>query len=293
MSQPIANRRFSPRSPAIGARATGLIVPSYILAIAMAESIGVFILPLAGMLCQAILVMALLGHYAAAERAPHRRILPVLALIPLLRILSMIMPIKFVPPIYWYALIGIPLLVAIYQAARLLELTPAKLGLRLRVWPLQLLIALVGAPLSLLAFLILQKGPAPAMSFDGSTIAIGVAMLIVFTGFAEELLFRGLVQHVAGELLGSMSVLLSSLLFAIVYLGTLDAAYIVFVALVGLLFGWCVRRTGSIWGVVGAHSTISVGVAYVWPYAGIALVNHITQQASALIGLAMWLLTSH
>jgi len=126
------------------------------------------------------------------------------------------------------------------------------------------------------------------MFFHGSTIAIGVAILIVFTGFAEELLFRGLLQHLAGEVFGSMGFLLSSLLFAIVYLGALDGTYILFVALAGLLFGWCVRRTGSIWGVVGAHSAISVGVAYVWPYTDIALGNPVTQQASALIEPAMW-----
>src|SRR4051812_30904851 len=237
MSQQISNWRFFPRRHPIGERATGLIIPIYILAIGIAEAIEVFVLPLPGMLCQAILVTALLGHYAVAEGAPHRRILPALALIPLLRMLSLIMPVKYVPPIYWYVLIGIPLLVAIIQTARLLDLTPAQLGLRLRAWPLQLGIVLSGVPLSLLAFLILQQGRAPAIPLDGS--AIGVVILIVFTGFVEEFMFRGLLQHVAGEVFGSMGFLLSSLLFAIVYLGALDATYILFIAMVGLFFGWC------------------------------------------------------
>jgi len=290
MSQPISRERFFLRRHAIGARATGVIIPIYILAIAVAEAIGVFVMPLAGTLCQAILIPALLAHYVAAEGAPHRRILPALALVPLLRILSLITPIKFVPPIYWYVLIGVPLLVAIVQTARLLELTPAQLGLHLRSWRLQLAIALGGTPLGLLAFLILQQGPAPAASFDGPAIVIGAAILIVFTGFVEELLFRGLLQHVAGEVFGSAGFLISSLLFAIVYLGSLSGLYIVFAALTGLAFGWCVRRTGSIWGVVGAHSMISVGVAYVWPYAGIALSSQAARRASALIDLGLWLL---
>jgi membrane protease YdiL (CAAX protease family) len=290
MNEPISNWRFFPRGHALGERAPGLIIPIYILTIAIAEAIGVFVLPLAGMLCQALLVPALLAHYLAAEGAPHRRILPALTLVPLLRVLSLIMPVKFIPPIYWYALIGIPLLVAIVQTARLLELTPAQLGLHLRSWPLQLGIALGGAPLSLLAFLILQQGPAPAVSFNGAGVAVGVAILIVFTGFVEELLFRGLLQHVAGEVFGPMGFLLSGLLFAIVYLGSLSGGYIVFVAVAGLVFGWCVRRTGSIWGVVGAHSMISVGVAYVWPYTGIALGGQAAQRASELIDLALWLL---
>jgi membrane protease YdiL (CAAX protease family) len=245
-------------------------------------------MPLAGVLCQALLIPALLAHYAAAEGAPYRRILPALALVPLLRILSLTMPIKYIPAIYWYALIGIPLLVAIVQTARVLGLAPAQLGLRLRAVPLQLGITLLGVPLGLLAFLLLPAGQMPATSLGGAPIVVGVATLVIFTGFAEELLFRGLLQHVAGEFFGWAGVLISSLLFATIYLGALSVAYIVFVALTGLLFGWSVRRTGSIWGVVGAHSLVSVGVAYIWPHAGLAP----GQQFSELSDTAMWLLVA-
>lgn len=288
MSQQISNWRFVPRRHIVGERALALVIPIYILSIVIAEAIGVFVMPLAGVLCQALLIPALLAHYAAAEGAPYRRILPALALVPLLRILSLTMPIKFVPAIYWYALIGIPLLVAIVQTARVLELTLSQLGLRPRAMPLQLGITLLGVPLGLLAFLLLPAGQMPATSLGHIPIAIGVVTLVIFTGFAEELLFRGLLQHVLGESLGSASVLISSLLFATVYLGALSVAYIVFVALVGLLFGWSVRRTGSIWGVVGAHSLISVGVAYIWPHVGLAP----GQQFSGLSDSALWLLVA-
>ena len=46
-------------------------------------------------------------------------------------------------------------------------------------------------------------------------------------------------------------------------------------------------------GVVGAHSMISVGVAYVWPYTSIAIGNHTMQHALAFIEPGLWLLTAH
>jgi membrane protease YdiL (CAAX protease family) len=40
------------------------------------------------------------------------------------------------------------------------------------------------------------------------------------------------------------------------YMGSLSLSYVLFIGLVGLFFSWCVKRTGSIWGVVLAHSLL-------------------------------------
>jgi hypothetical protein len=84
-------------------------------------------------------------------------------------------------------------------------------------------------------------------------------MLLIFTGFIEELLFRGLIQKAAIDLLGARGgILLVSLVFGVFHFGwgsPLDVAY---VGLVGLFFGWVVWRTGSILGVTLAHGLANI-----------------------------------
>jgi membrane protease YdiL (CAAX protease family) len=242
-----------------------IVVPIYIAAIAGAEAIGVFIGVVPGALCQAILTLTLLSHYVLMDRAPYRRILPVLALAPLLRLLSLTMPIRHLSQIYWYALVGTPLLIAAALTARLLDLSKTCLGLRTWSWRPQILIASSGLPLSMAAFLLLRP-EAPIARLDWREMAIGSLILIVFTGFTEEILFRGMLQQVANEALGQAGILCSSILFAVMYIGSLSLSYVLFIGLVGLFFGWCVNQTGSIWGVVLAHSMLSIGMMLVWPF---------------------------
>ena len=242
-----------------------VVTSAYAGLIAIAEAIGVLVGAVPGALGHALLVPVMLSHYALDETL-SRRILPVLALAPLLRILSFVMPIEQLPQIYWYALVGVPVLIAAALTAHLLGLSWATLGLNLRARPLQPLIALSGLPLSMAAFFILR--PEPLISeVDWPTIIIGAAILTIFTGFTEEFIFRGLLQHVASKALGSRAaVLYSSILFAIMYTGSLSLGYVLFIALAGLFFGYCVNKSGSIWGVVLAHSIMNIGMVFIWPF---------------------------
>ncbi len=290
MNRNIPIERLGANAPRAGVRSTAAVLPVYVAAIAAAEALGAYGAVLHGMVYDAILVALLLTHYVLMDPEPYRRVLPMLALIPLLRILSVTMPITFVPRIYWYALIGAPLLLATVLAARLLDLGPARLGLEMRSWPAQLLISCTGLPLSFAAFLILRPEPLLGAGRHGwLTGTIAAAILIVFSGFAEELLFRGLLLRGFGELFGRAGLVWSSLLFAIAYLGSPPIGYLLFAGAVGLFFGWCVQRSGSIWGVVMAHSLISIGALLILPmlrtWCGAPLIDRI----GALLLLALWL----
>jgi len=242
-----------------------VIICAYVPCIAIAEVVGAFFGALPGALCDAVLIPVLLSHYALTPEKPHRRLLAALALIPLLDLLSFAMPIRLVPQIYWYALVGAPLLIAAALTARLLALSWSDIGLRLRRWPWQILIGASGLPLGLVAFLILQPKPLfAAPTWPG--MAISAVILVVFAALTEEIVFRGVLQTTAEDTLGPLSVLYSSTLFAIAYVGSLSLAYVLFMQLVGLLFGWCFRRTGSIWGTTLAHSLLNIGLIVVWPY---------------------------
>jgi uncharacterized protein len=257
MSNLGAGAQLPEHARSTGLNAALLVVPMYVTAIAAAEVAGVLFGAVVGAICHAILIPLLLSQYVLMERAPYRRILPALALAPLLRILSLNLATPTIPWLYWHALIGAPLLVAIGMTARLLGLTPAQLGLSTRGWQWQLLIGLSGPPLGIVAVRLVHPAPFPS-GYTWSEIAAGSAILLVFNGFAEELLFRGLLQQVASELYGSAGVLYSSAVFAALYLGALSWSYALFIFLVGLLFGWCARRTGAIWGVALAHGLLTI-----------------------------------
>lgn len=237
----------------------------YTVAIAGAEIVGAFISVFLGTLAYAVLLFILINHYAFTRHSLYQGFLLVLALVPLLRILSVAMPIRQVPQVYWYAMVGGPLLIGVMLTARVLRLSLNDLGLQPQAWLPQLPIALSGLPLGIVAFLLVRPKPLVA-SFYWLDIAIAAVILMIFVGFVEEIIFRGLLQQAMNETFGRATIFYSSILFAIVYLGSLSVSYIFFMGLVGFFFAWCVAKTESIWGVVLSHSVLSIGMMVVWPF---------------------------
>ncbi|MGI8589174.1 MAG: CPBP family intramembrane glutamic endopeptidase [Chloroflexia bacterium] len=241
------------------------VLPAYLGAFAVAEVLGLVFGAAFGALLYALLLVLLLAHYIVGEQLPYRRMLPVLALLPLLRLLSLAMPVRQLPMIFWHALIGAPLLLAVWLAVRLLGLHPTDLGLRRASAWRQVLIAASGIPLSVAGYLVLRPQP-PIPAFSLPWVSGGAVILFVFSGFVEELLFRGLLQRVAGEIFGRAALLYSAAAFVVLYTGSSSLGYLLLISLTGLFFGWCVERTGAIWGVTAAHGLMLAGMALLWPY---------------------------
>lgn len=253
------------------------LVLAYGILIGAAEAVVVFFNPLAGVIVHALLIVALMSQFAWYSKVPEQSYgdpgapfwfvdaLPILALLPLTRILSLSMPLGEVPQTYWYLIVGVPVLIAGGLTMRLLKLPLNSMRLQLPSWPRQALVGLTGIPLSLMAFLILRPDPLWPQ-FDWFQFAIGCVILMIFTGLTEEVIFRGMLQQVLVEMFGLKGIALSSTLFAVMYIGSLSPVYVLFVGLVGLFFGWCVNRTNSLWGVVLAHALLNVGMLLAWPY---------------------------
>lgn len=273
--------------------------PVYVFAMAGAELVTVFFGTMPGLCANCLLLFAMLNHYLATylpfahwqtgkdARSLPGRVLPVLALAPLMRILSLVMPLQDIPQAYWYALIGAPMLVAALLAARHLDLSLAVVGFPVPRWRCQIAIAATGIPLGLVGFLLVHPEPLTP-SFQWGELAIGSAVLVVFVGFTEELIFRALLLpvapylggriHIPGRIAGRVAdhfekvvpvdrgIFWSSAVFAIMSIGSGSLPYVVFVGLIGMFFSWCVRRTGSIWGVVAAHSALVMEALLILPH---------------------------
>jgi membrane protease YdiL (CAAX protease family) len=238
----------------------------YLAGLALAESVTAFLHPQAGLAIHGALLVLLLLHAALRASGGMQKLLYCLALAPLIRLLSLSMPLALFQPVYWYAIIGLPLFLAALLAQRLTGYTPAEVGLSPgRLLPLQALAGLSGLGLGYLEYRILHPAPlAPA--FNLGSVWLPALILLLFTGFLEELIFRGLLQRASQALLGSLGPLYVSLAFAVLHIGYRSLADFAFVFAAGLLFSQVAGRTRSIWGVTLAHGLTNIALFLIFPF---------------------------
>lgn len=236
----------------------------YQFGIAFAEIIAPFTGALPTGLIHTVLVFALLSHYRAASDTPYAAILPGLALISLFRVLSLVLSFPDISPFFWYALIGIPLLVAVVWFVRLHGKTAARLGRGTTTWVRQALFAGTGIPLSIIAYYVLQPS-LPPRSFTPVDYTIAVVGIFLTSGVLQEIIFRGILQEAATSLYGRNGIWFSNVLFTVLYVSTLSVFALVFFHVVGLLFSWWAESTKTVWGVAIAHGLMMVGALVVIP----------------------------
>jgi len=228
---------------------------AYLVGIAAAEIITVYANPAWGVAVHATIFLALIVHSAlTASDAVRQRFLLSLSLAPLTRIVSLAMPLVRLPQLWWYAIIYPPLLVAALVTMRITGLSRRAVGLtRGRVW-LQLGIAVSGLVIGVLEYLILRLDPL-ITHLSWQTVIFPAFLLVMTTGFVEELIFRGVMQQTASARFGWGGIVYVSLVFAVLHLGFFSWLDVAFVFAIAVFFGWAVKRTGSLLGVTLAHGT--------------------------------------
>ena len=135
-----------------------LVAVDYLLLLALAESLIALEVPQPGLLMHGVILATLLLHASLVKRVDERRFLLAMALAPLLPA-SMTLPLALFQVTFWYAVIGVPLLIASLLVARIAGITRSMAGLTLRALPEQILIGLSGFALGYLEYLILRPTP--------------------------------------------------------------------------------------------------------------------------------------
>lgn len=253
--------------PKASARAlsAGWIAFIYLTVLTIAEVLTALIDPRAGMIAHGLALGVLLLHATFWAHDIERQFLMCLALAPLIRLLSLSMPLLEFPFVFWYLVVGLPLFLAAYVAARASQMTPAMIGLTWRTWPIQIIVAFSGIWFGVLEYIILR--PKPLVStFSFEQIWLPALILLIFTGFLEELIFRGLMQYSAMQSFGRFGLFYIAILFAVFHIGYYSVADVLFVFGVGLFFGWVTLKTGSIVGVTVAHGLTNIGLFLVVPF---------------------------
>lgn len=237
----------------------------YLLLVTLAELVTAVVSPQLGQLLHVLLLGGLVLHAALAPSNPMRRFLLTLMLAPLIRVLSLSLPLVRFPQLAWYPIVAVPLLLAAWLIIRQLGLSRRELGLRVGNLPLQLAIGSLGLVLGFSEYYILAPRPQFA---EPTTLALSLAALnlILATGFSEELIFRGILQAEGRRALGRRALLYVSLLFGALHIGYRSLLDVLFVIGVGLIFAYLVLWTGSILGVTIAHGVTNTMLFLVMPY---------------------------
>jgi membrane protease YdiL (CAAX protease family) len=235
-----------------------------LLWITAAELMIAFAFPLQGLALHATLVIALTLHAAIGRGVAKRRLSFGLTIAPLLRLLALTLPLTTLPQIARYAAVSLLLLIGATIMTRQLALSRFNVGLCRGNLFIQLMLLGIGPALGLIEYLILR--PAPLLIFaTWHEIWLPALILVIFTGFSEEFIFRGLLPAVGAPVLGRWTICYSALLFAVMHVGYRSTANILFVFTIGLLFGQIVHWGGSILGVSLTHGLTNVGLLLIIP----------------------------
>ena len=242
------------------------IFTAYLIVIVFAEVVTSFVDPRYGLSLHSIILISLLTLYSLKHgENPSSKPYLSLALAPLIRIISLSVPLRYLPSYSWYVVVNIPVLVATLAMMRVQGIGLKDAGLAFKK-PLEVAgIALTGIPLGFIDYFILRPEPlAPGLSFwNLMLLAIGLGLS---TGFVEELVFRGIMQPNAveafGERLGLIGV---TAVFAALHIGWLSMLDLAFVFSIGLFYGFTALKTGNIIGVSLSHGITNVVLFLVAP----------------------------
>jgi membrane protease YdiL (CAAX protease family) len=214
----------------------------YLQLLTLAEVLTTLRAHFVGLTLHSMILFVLLVHGALEENLRYRRFYLSLSLAPLMRVLSLSLPLSGRPLVEWFFWIGLLVYVGIFFTMRITEISPRRIGVNLGNLPIQLLIGLIGIPLGVIEYFILKSKPL-VPEFNLEAMLLPALVLIIFTGVLEEVLFRGLIQQIGIACYGRFGITYSALLFAVLHVGYGSVADVVFVLLVAFLFGLITHRT--------------------------------------------------
>jgi len=195
------------------------------------------------------------------------------ALISLLRVLNIGMPKFFNLSLYFYPFIYLPVIFAcfvLWYVDNVPEGTKIDRGHIWRFangasaderpefnWWYVPAALLIGLALSFIEYAVLRP---VALVTDMSFLSLTALMvvMVVFVGFGEELVFRGILQTRVQKRTGPiLAILFSALMFSIMHSGYSNYEYLVYVFGVGMLLGYCYFKTRNLIFVAMIHGFLN------------------------------------
>ncbi len=230
-----------------------ILAVSYVLALIIAEVTVTFVNKETGLIIEALILMALLINSSLNVSYNYSVMLRSMMALPMIRIIGLSIPLMQIQPLYWFPIIALPLFAASYTIMKNQGLTRQHIGL---IWgnkKIQFLIALTGIFLGIIEYIILQPKPLIA-TLNPLNLIVASIILIISTGLAEELLFRGIIQKNAENVFGvALGLFYTAILFTALHIGWDNFYDLLFVFGVAMFYGYAFQKTRSIVGITLSH----------------------------------------
>lgn len=238
----------------------------YLLALTVAEVMVAYFNLEMGLTLDAIILAALLIHSSLTTRYNFSILLRSMMALPIIRIIGLSIPLMQIDALYWFPIISIPLFATSFTIIRSQGLSLKSVGI---IWgniPVQMAIAVTGVFLGTIEYLILQPKPLIG-TFNVENLLFASIILIISTGLAEEILFRGIIQKNAMNVFGVLyGFLYTALLFTALHIGWNSSYDLIFVFLVALFYGYAFYKTKSLLGVTLSHGISNTFLFLIVPF---------------------------
>ncbi len=238
---------------------------AYLAAFGGAEYISHYVSGAGGIFFYLVVLLSLIVNAALAGDKKHQSAWLALGLAPLVRIISLALPVMLeLSQLVWYVIVSIPILAGIITVMRILKYDTGDVGLTISDPVLQLLMISGGFFLGAAGYYFL-KPAAWITTLTLQSTLLPTAMLFIITGFLEEMVFRGVIQRAFDEM-GHWWWLYVSAVYPVLQIGQGSVFNCIFSFAVSLYFGYMVKNTKSIVGAGLAHGLINIGLFLLFPH---------------------------
>lgn len=238
----------------------------YILILTFSELITTYYMTSWGIIIHVILITGLVINSTLTKSVKFSYLLQAMILLPLIRIMSLSIPVMELEPLYWLVIMSIPVFVAIRILMQSQYLNKKMIGLNTRYLPLQLLVGLTGIGFGFVEYFILQP---TALIPDLSLVNVIFAgsIVIISTGLLEELVFRGIIQKNAENIMGkTWGIIFTSSLFVGFNISWNSPLDLLFIFGISLCYGYIFQKTRSILGISISHGLCNVVLFIILPF---------------------------
>jgi len=223
------------------------------------------------LLLYSVVILAVLFYLTITRGVYRCRSAISILLLPILRFVNLSTPVFFPYTIYWLPIVYLPIFLSIYTIIRALDLKIEEIGFSLKKLYIYIPFGvIIGFLFAIVEFKILKPNnliPIPGLT---GFLTLFIVMFM-FVAFAEELMFRSVLQTSFEKDFGLIKgLILAAGLFAIVHIkyGLLE---FVFTFFAGLIIGYLFQKTRSLPFVVMIRGTADVMIFGVFHMIGLRI----------------------
>ncbi len=247
-------------------RKQSYILIYYILIILLSQIMITYYSSTWGIIIESFLIISLIINSILTKSINFSYLSQAMILLPLINIISLNIIEITIQPIFWLAIATVPATIAIIILMKNQHIKRENAGLIIGNLPLQLIISLTGVAIGVIEYNII-KPTAIISNFNPTSIIIASLIIIISTGLLEELIFRGIIQKLAENIMGSiLGIIFASILFTILNINWNSPLNIIFIFLISLYYGYVFQKTRSILGIGISHGLCNVTLFILIPF---------------------------